>query len=278
MDRRSMMLTTGLGVLAAVASMPSPQAAARPSAPKAPPSAGPSGPYIFSDEFDGPAGSPPDPAKWTIQTWQDDVFPPVEGIYRDDRQNVFQDGHSNLVLCATHDFLTNTYYSGKLRGNFRSMINQTWEAKIKLDCLFPGLWPSFWGVNEDPLPDGEVDIFEWYGNGNWAPGTTVHAASNGKTWEGKSIPGLVDGNWHTWRMHWGEEGFEFARDGTEYFKVPNKPIHVHGGAPDDFRWPFNAPGYWMTPMFTLAVGGVGAGDPAAGTFPAAMLVDYIRIW
>lgn len=34
----------------------------------------------------------------------------------------------------------------------------------------------------------------------------------------------------------------------------------------------------MTPMFTLAVGGVGAGDPAAGTFPAAMLVDYIRIW
>lgn len=273
-----MMLTTGLGMLAAVASLPIPEAAARPSAPKAPPSAGPSGPYIFSDEFDGPAGSPPDPAKWTIQTWQDDVFPPVDGIYRDDRQNVFQDGHSNLVLCATHDFLTNTYYSGKLRGNFRSMINQTWEAKIKLDCLFPGLWPSFWGVNEDPLPDGEVDIFEWYGNGNWAPGTTVHAASNGKTWEGKSIPGLVDGNWHTWRMHWGEEGFEFARDGAEYFKVPNKPIHVHGGAPDDFRWPFNAPGYWMTPMFTLAVGGVGAGDPAAGTFPAAMLVDYIRIW
>jgi hypothetical protein len=44
------------------------------------------------------------------------------------------------------------------------------------------------------------------------------------------------------------------------------------------RWPFNNPGYWMTPMFTLAVGGVGAGDPAAGTFPASMLIDYIRIW
>jgi hypothetical protein len=189
---------------------------------------------------------------------------------------VFQDGNSNLVLCATQEM--GTYYSGKLRGNFRSMINQTWEARIKLDCLFPGLWPSFWGVNEDPLPDGEVDIFEWYGNGQWPPGTTVHAASNGKTWEGKSIPGLVDGNWHTWRMHWGEEGFEFSRDGAEYFKVPNKPIHVAGGAPDDFRWPFNNPGYWMTPMFTLAVGGVGAGDPAAGVFPSSMLIDYIRIW
>ncbi|OBI05070.1 glycoside hydrolase family 16 protein [Mycobacterium scrofulaceum] len=276
MDRRSMMLISGLGMLGAAMRLPG--AWATPSAPQAPPSAGPGGPYIFADEFDGPAGSPPDPGKWTIQTWQDDVFPPVEGIYRNDRQNVFVDGHSNLVLCATHDLLSNTYYSGKLRGNFRSMINQTWEARIKLDCLYPGLWPSFWGVNEDPLPDGEVDIFEWYGNGQWAPGTTVHAASNGKTWEGKSIPGLVDSNWHTWRMHWGEEGFEFARDGAEYFKVPNKPIHVAGGAPDDFRWPFNIPGYWMTPMFTLAVGGVGAGDPAAGNFPASMLVDYIRIW
>ena len=67
------------------------------------------------------------------------------------------------------------------------------KREIKLDCLTPGLWPSFWAVNEDPLPDGEVDIFEWYGNGVWPPGTTVHAASNGKTWEGRSIPGLVDG-------------------------------------------------------------------------------------
>ena len=273
-----MLLRTGLGMLAAAAAIPVPQALANPSHPAPPeaPSAGPGGPYIFSDEFDGPAGSGPDPGKWTVQTWQDDVFPPVEGIYRDDRRNVFLDGNSNLVLSATRE--GDTYYSGKLRGNFRSMINQTWEARIKLDCLFPGLWSAFWGVNEDPLPDGEVDVFEWYGNGSWPPGTTVHAASNGKTWEGKSIPGLVDGGWHTWRMHWGEDGFQFARDGAPYFSVPNKPIHVHGGAPDDFRWPFNKPGYWMTPMFTLAVGGVGAGDPAAGTYPASMLVDYIRIW
>jgi hypothetical protein len=278
MDRRSMLLTTGIGMLAAAAAVGATQAHASPTAPAAPaaPAAWADGPYIFSDEFDGPAGAPPDPAKWTIQTWQDDVFPPVAGIYRDDRRNVFLDGNSNLVLCATQEM--GNYYSGKLRGNFRSMINQTWEARIKLDCLFPGLWPSFWAVNEDPLPDGEVDIFEWYGNGSWPAGTTVHAASNGKTWEGKSIPGLVDGGWHTWQMHWAEDGFHFARDGAPYFSVPNKPIHVHGGAPDDMRWPFNAPGYWMTPMFTLAVGGVGAGDPAQGTFPCAMLVDYLRIW
>ena len=270
-----MLMMAGMGMLAAAVGAPEAHAPTRHRRRRRRPVAG--GPYLFQDEFDGPASSAPDPGKWTIQTWQDDVFPPVEGIYRDDRRNVFvRRQFQSRPHAPPRDF--DKYYSGKLRGNWRGMINTTWEARIKLDCLFPGLWPSFWAVNEDPLPDGEVDFFEWYGNGDWAPGTTVHAASNGKTWEGRSIPGLVDGGWHTWQMHWGEDGFHFSRDGAPYFSVPNKPIHVHGGAPDDFRWPFNNPGYWMSPMFTLAVGGVGAGDPAAGNFPASMLVDYLRVW
>ncbi|MDI3315956.1 MAG: glycoside hydrolase family 16 protein [Mycobacterium sp.] len=284
MDRRSMLLMAGIGALAAAIRVPSAGAyplpsetsRGRPSAPAAPPGAV-AGPYLFQDDFDGPAGSPPDPAKWTVQTWQDDVYPPVEGIYR--AQNVFLDGNSNLVLQATHE--NGEYFTGKVRGNWRGLIGTTWEARIKLDCLYPGLWSAYWLVNEDPMPDGEVDVFEWYGNGQWPPGTTVHAASNGKTWEGKSIPGLVDGGWHTWRMRWDEDGFKFWRDYIDgappYFSVPPKPIPVHGN-PGDMRWPFNNPGYWLSPMFTLAVGGPGGGDPALGTYPSQMLVDYIRVW
>ena len=137
-----MLLTTGMGMLAAAAAVGVPEADAKPNhaAPPAAPAAGASGPYIFQDEFDGPAGQGPDLAKWTPQTWQDDVYPPVDGIYRS--QNVFLDGNSNLVLQANQE--NGQYYSGKLRGNWRGMINTTWEARIKLDCLFPGLWPSFW--------------------------------------------------------------------------------------------------------------------------------------
>ncbi len=274
-----MLMMTGMGFLAAATRLP--QARALPSVPQAP--AGPAplpaapsaagGNYIFADEFDGPAGEGPNLANWTPQTWQDDVFPPVDGQYR--AQNIFLDGNSNLVIQATHE--NDEYFSGKLRGNWRVPMGTTWESRIKLDCLSPGLWPSFWAVNEDPVPDGEVDVFEWYGNGSWPPGTTVHAASNGKTWEGKSIPGMVDNAWHTWRMGWYEDGFHFWRDGAPYFSVPNKPIPVHGN-PSDKRWPFNNPGYWLSPMYTLAVGGVGAGDPAAATYPSQMLIDYIRVW
>ena len=152
MDRRNMMLMSGLGLMAAAAAMPVRQAQAMPAdrvpAPAAPPDAA-TGAYIFQDEFDGPMGAGPNPANWTVQSWQDDVWPPVEAIYRDDRRNVFLDGNSNLVLLATRDF-GGQLYSGKLRGNWRGMINTTWEARIKLDCLTTGAWPAFWAVNEDP--------------------------------------------------------------------------------------------------------------------------------
>ena len=153
MDRRSMMLMTGIAAVAAA--IPLPEARALPASPDAPPTdrvplptAPPpdaaAGPYIFQDEFDGPAGAGPDPAKWTVQSWPDDVFPPVLGQYRDDRRNVFLDGNSNLVLLATRE--SGDYFSGKLRGNWRSLIGHTWEARIKLDCLTPGVWPAFWAV------------------------------------------------------------------------------------------------------------------------------------
>ncbi|MBV8290638.1 MAG: 1,3-beta-glucanase, partial [Mycobacterium sp.] len=84
MNRRNMLLTTGMGMLAAAAAVGVPEARANPThaAPPAAPAAGQAGPYLFQDEFDGPAGQGPDPGKWTIQTWQDDVWPPVAGTYR----------------------------------------------------------------------------------------------------------------------------------------------------------------------------------------------------
>jgi hypothetical protein len=129
-------------------------------------------------------------------------------------------------------------------------------------------------LNEDPLPDGEIDVVEWYGNDRWAPGSTVHAASDGKTWAGRDIPELVDDAWHNWRVQWDETGFRFWRDYVDgarpYVTVPAVPIKG--------RWPFNNPGYTLFPIFNVAVGGPGGGDPNLGNYPADMLIDWIRVW
>lgn len=273
MDRRTMMMLTGIAALGAA--LPPTTAMAEPP----PPDVATPGAYLFADEFDGPLGSGVDPSKWIVQTWDDDVTPPLLGHYRDDRRNLFQDGNSNLVLRATRE--GSEYFSGRIMSQFRGQVGTTWEARIKLDCMTPGNWPAFWLLNQDPLPDGEVDIVEWYGNLQWPSGTTVHAASNGKTWKGRPINELVDNNWHTWRVHWGIEGFQFWRDYTPgakpYYVADNKPIPVHD-RPEDLRWPFGIPGYWMQAILNLAVGGPGGGDPSGGTFPSTMLVDYIRVW
>jgi hypothetical protein len=38
------------------------------------------------------------------------------------------------------------------------------------------------------------------------------------------------------------------------------------------------PGYTLFPILNLAVAGSGGGDPSGGTYPADMLVDYVRVW
>jgi hypothetical protein len=275
MDRRNMMLMTGIGML--TAAIPLPQAGAVPSRPQKPvpaaPPNGQSGPYIFQDEFDGPAGSAPDPSKWIVaqarETMKDPTYwelPEHVGQYRDDRQNVFVDGKSNLILRAAKD--GPTYYGGKIHSSWRGGIGHTWEARVKFDCLTPGAWPAWWLGNEDR---GEIDIVEWYGNGSWPSATTVHAKSNGSAWKTHNIP--VNSGWHTWRVQWDDGGMRFWQDYTDgaapYFSVPANSLA---------DWPFNDPSYTVFPVLNLAVAGSGGGDPGPGSYPAQMLVDYVRVW
>ena len=101
------MMTFGIGALAAT--IPTPQASAYPSrpapVPTVPAPGAQTGSYLFHDEFDGPAGSAPDPSKWAVSANRTPIKSPVGfdrpefwGQYRNDRENLFVDGESNLVL------------------------------------------------------------------------------------------------------------------------------------------------------------------------------------
>ena len=293
-DRRSAMMMAGLSM--AAVSLPTPTAGAEPAAPPGPAAPGPvpgapvgpppgapapppgaAVPFAFVDEFDGPAGSPPNPALWSIAQRRELIKnpgfwdrPENMGQYRDDREHVFLDGNSNLVIRATRE-APGKYVSGKVVGNYGVPINHTFEARVKVECLTPGAWPAWWVVNESTPRGGEVDLFEWYGNMEWPSGTTVHARLDGTAFKTQPIP--VDDQWHTWRLTWNTAGMSFWQDyetGMEpYFEVPAFSIR---------DWAFNDPGFAMKPVFNVAVGGTGGKDAATGTYPCQMLVDWVRIF
>ncbi len=281
LNRRNLLLMTGAAALTTALSAPQssaePLPPGQPENPGAPPPEANPAPenVIFADDFDGPAGASPDRSKWFVKNFNEPVNPPILGRYRDDPRNVSLDGNGNLALRATQEGAD--YFTGRVESRMKIGINHTWEARVKLP-MQPGLWPAYWLVNiEDtpdgrgPLPDGEVDIVEWYGNGKWAPGTSVHARSDGKTWREHRWP--VDDAWHTYRARWDDAGFRFWKDdvaGPPYFSVPAAPIQ---GA-----WPFNDPGYLLFTMLNLAVGGPGGGDPGFGAVSEPMLIDYVRVW
>lgn len=288
------MLMLGVGAVAAAAPAATPAKAraypARPQAPAGPaplPAApagntGASG-FLFHDEFDGPAGSAPDPARWTVSSHRTPIKNPVGWDrpeffyqYRDSRQNVFVDGNSNLVLRATRD--ADTYHGALVHGNWRGGIGTTWEARIKLNCQTSGCWPAWWLSNDDPGREGEIDVMEWYGNGEWPSGTTVHANAFGTAFETHQFP--VDGNWHTWRVTWDHNGMYFWQDYTDgmepYFTVP--AVGIEDLEEPIRQWPFNDPGYTVFPVLNLAVGGSGGGDAARGSYPADMLIDWVRVF
>ena len=270
---------TGIGALAAA--IPVPEAGAYPAdrvpAPAQPPPPGAQTPtYLFQDEFDGPAGSAPDPAKWTTVRARELIKNPVfwdrpenMGQYRDDRRNVFLDGNSNLVIRATRE--NGKYFSGKIQSTWWGSIGCTFEARIKLNCLTAGCWPAWWVMNDHPVVGGEIDLVEWYGNGEWPSGTTVHARLDGTSFA--TYPMVVDSGWHIWRMTWNHAGMYFWRDyvdGAEpYFEVPANSLE---------DWPFNFPDYRMFPVLNLAVAGSGGGDPLPGSYPADMLVDWVHVF
>src|SRR4051812_2860100 len=57
--------------------------------------------YSFQDEFTGPGGVPPDPAKWSFVTGGGGWGNGELQTYTNSRENSFLDGQGNLVIRAT---------------------------------------------------------------------------------------------------------------------------------------------------------------------------------
>jgi beta-glucanase (GH16 family) len=261
------------------------------------PDPGPDGwELVWSDEFDGPAGSPPDPANWTpeigdgtvnqIPGWGNDELQ----YYTDDPANVRHDGDGHLVI-EVHEVEDpnpetglQCYYGPC---EYTSARLLTWhkqefeygriEARVKVPAG-AGYWPAFWSLGTDidevPWPRaGEIDIMEFVGREPYEVFGTIHGPgySGGQSYGNtiSTFPNAVPEDFHTYAIEWGPGEIVWEFDGQRYHEAV--PADV---APNE--WVFDKPFFLL---LNVAVGGNFGGPVAADTvFPQQMLVDHVRVW
>lgn len=242
---------------------------------------------IWSDEFDGPKGSAPDPSKWWNdvggQGWGNNELQ----YYTAGTGNAALDGAGHLVITARSDdsgtydcdYGPCEYTSGRLLTQWKfSHQYGRFEARIRVP-EGKGLLPAFWLLGEDasenPWPNsGEIDVMEILGDD---PGT-VKGSMHGPGYSGSQAlsfgHGLPDGesfadDFHTYAVEWNPQGITWLVDGKAYGTAGPEAIGGH-------TWVGDKP-YFI--LLNLAVGGDWPGSPDASTpFPADMVVDYVRVY
>jgi beta-glucanase (GH16 family) len=222
------------------------------------------------DDFNGPAGSPPDPASWSYVTgskWD-------RGIQTYRTANAHLDGQGNLAIEAVNT--GNGYESGRVQTkNKMSLDYGTITARIKMPSG-QGLWPAFWlvGADEDttPWPEcGEIDIIELVSNATTYH-TTIHgpmrnSAQPHQVQLSGPIPDLST-DYHDYWVTRVPDRITVGIDSTTLGTFTPQSL------PPGATWVYNRP---MYAILNLAVGGSWAGRPDASTpFPATMLVDWFR--
>ncbi len=245
---------------------------------------------VWSDEFNGTAGSAPDPTKWKYDTGGGGWGNNEEEVYcaagsntapcSTSTPNAYLDGNGNLIIQAVNS--GGTWTSARMITYQREQFQYgRIEARMKLP-MGAGIWPAFWllGANFNtaawPLC-GEMDIMEWvpqYGPSKTS--STMHGPFSGGNGVGSSFTfpngGRVDdAGYHTYGIIWSPNQAQFYRDdpSTPYFTI-TKNSDIAGD------WVFNHPFFVI---MNLAVGGYFPGYSNSTTpNPSVMTVDYVRVY
>lgn len=240
---------------------------------------------VWSDEFNTPNGSAPDPQKWTYDLGGKGWGNQELESYTNRPQNVYI--HNGMLVIqarketlASKDGVARDYTSARLKT--RGLFTQTYgriEARIKIPSG-QGLWPAFWMLGDDVDKAGwprcgEIDIMENIGR----EPSMVHGTIHGPGYSGArgisaaySMPGggrFAD-DFHIYAVEWRPQEIQFLVDGNLYATV--LPTSLPRGA----RWVFDHPFFII---LNVAVGGGWPGNPdATTTFPQTMEIDYVRVY
>ncbi len=266
---------------------------------------------VWSDEFDGAVGAPPDAAKWKLQAGPGAAIagneeaetycapgvdaPPCKAS----QPNAYLDGRGHLVIVAVKSDQTVQVGPKKVAAPVYTSARMTsvqgfrygrLEASIRIPAAAKGVWPAFWALGQQSGSDhwpavGEIDVMEQW---NPTPGTdkidavTIHGAVHGPKASGSSegyidlagdytFPGPPSGGLHQFAVEWGPGQVDFYVDGNFY---ESQSVATLTGKEvwEQDRQPFNL-------LLNLAMGGgfFGYPDASTGATPT-MVVDYVRVY
>jgi beta-glucanase (GH16 family) len=249
---------------------------------------------VWSDEFDGALGTPPNSNVWKhelgdgalneIVGWGNSEFQ----HYTDSPDNSFMDGTGNLVI-RMEDTAPDTdlvCWYGPCEYTSARLLTQDQldfeygriEARVQVPDGPSGLWPAFWMLGTN-IPEvgwpqsGEIDIMEYVSRLPYEVFGTIH----GPGYEG----GASFGNTQTFTQTIPSLGYvtyavEWTRDEIIWYV---NDIQYHQAIPADVapnEWVFNHPFFVL---LNMAIGGNFGGSIADDmTMPQDMVVDYVRVY
>jgi beta-glucanase (GH16 family) len=249
---------------------------------------------VWSDEFDGPAGTPPNRNVWKhelgdgalneIVGWGNSEFQ----YYSNSTENSSLDGNGNLVI-RLQDTPADTdlvCWYGPCEYTSARLITQDQldfeygriEARVQVPDGPGGLWPAFWMLGTN-IPEvgwpqsGEIDIMEYVSRLPYEVFGTIHGpgyaggASFGNTHTfTQTVPSM---GYLTYGVEWTPDLIIWYVDDIRYHQAI--PANV---APNE--WVFNHPFFLL---LNAAIGGNFGGSIDEGmTMPQDTLVDYVRVY
>lgn len=236
---------------------------------------------VWSDEFDQPNGTVPDPARWNQQEggagWGNGELQ----YYTKGTENSFiQDGM--LVIQAKEEYmLGRDYTSARLTTQFKGdWTFGRFEIRAKLPNT-QGIWPAFWllpsrGYYGSGPAGGEIDIMEMIGSEPHRSYATLHYGNPPE--RSSNFYDLPDGatyadDFHLFALEWEPDEIRWYVDDvlfhseTEWFTSSRNAPHPA---------PFDRDFYLIV---NVAVGGTWPGSPdETSVFPQTLYVDYVRVY
>lgn len=241
---------------------------------------------VWSDEFEGPAGSLVDATRWVHDVGGHGWGNQELQTYTDRARNASLGGDGTLQIRAfaeEHvgpDGIRRFYTSARLKtlGRFDQAYGR-FEARVRLP-QGQGLWGAFWMMgadfNEVGWPRcGEIDVMENLGREPTVVHGSLHGPANPRGFRSATgmytlSRGTFSSDFHLFAIEWDPGVIRFFVDGNLYQTRTPEDLAPGG------LWVFDKP-FFM--LLNLAVGGTWPGPPDATTaFPQQMSVDYVRVY